>query len=507
MSKLVQQHIACPVCPSSDAYCKYDDGHGYCFSCLTYIKPNGETEKDVYTFEYLSWRGVTKETMRFFDCKTKINSCGEPVSIGYRYPNESFKVRKLRDKVFHSTGDIAKGGLYGRDRYAGNAHNYVTITEGELDAHSLWQVLRTPVVSVQSAATAVRDCALDHEWLAGFERVYLAFDNDTAGREAAKRVAKLFDYNKVFLVRLELKDSNEYLQQGKEEELRQLWWNAKKFKPESIVSSFSVFKKILNVPSPKGIAYPFKTLTDITYGIRPSESVLITAQEGVGKSEVCHAILHHVLKETDYGAAGIFLEEPKQRTLQAIAGIELKRPAHLPDSGCTSDQINVALEKVVRVDDRLCLYSHYGSDDPDVLSDNIRFLVSGCSCLVVILDHITMAVSGSSGDDERIKLEYLDARLEMMVKELSFAFIKVSHVNDQGQTRGSRMLAKNADIRIDLKRDLLADDPVRRNTLDIFVSKNRFSGLTGFAGSVYFNPITHTYEELDNARPSMLEAA
>jgi twinkle protein len=436
--------------------------------------------------------------MRFFDCKTKINSDGKPVSIGFRYFNGSYKVRSLSEKDFHSIGEIAKGGLYGKDRFTAGSHKYCTITEGEHDAHSYWQVLHSPVVSIQSAATAVRDCSLDRDWLSSFERIYIAFDNDAAGKEALKRVAKLFDYNKIYIVRLELKDPNEYLQQGKEQELRNIWWNAKKYRPETILSSLSEFKNILISTIPEGIPYPFDTLNSMTYGIRTSESVLITAQEGVGKTEFCHAIEHKILKETDYGVAAIYLEEPKQRHLQALAGIELRKPVHIPDCDCSTDQVIAALEKVVRVDDRLCIYSHYGSDDPDVLADTIRFLVTVCGCRIVILDHITMAVSGSAGDDERKQLDYLDTRLEMMVKELDYALLKVSHVNDEGQTRGSRLLSKNADIRIDLKRDILADNDIERNTTSLFVSKNRFSGKTGYAGSIYFDPITHTYREAAN---------
>jgi len=71
----------------------------------------------------------------------------------------------------------------------------------------------------------------------------------------------------------------------------------------------------------------------MTYGIRTGESVLITAQEGVGSTEVMHAILHNILTETSVAVGSIFLEEPKKRLLQSIAGIDLKRPVHLPDSG------------------------------------------------------------------------------------------------------------------------------------------------------------------------------
>src|SRR4029079_15805719 len=121
---------------------------------------------------------------------------------------------------------------------------------------------------------------------------YLAFDGDQPGREAARAVARVFDFNKVFLVRFDelgRKDANEYLQLGLADELRNIWHNSKKYLPETIVSSFSDFKKILSEPLKTGTPYPFRTLTDMTYGIRRGESVLITAQEGVGKTELMHS--------------------------------------------------------------------------------------------------------------------------------------------------------------------------------------------------------------------------
>lgn len=500
--KLVDVHIPCPKCTSSDAYCTYEDGHGYCFSCQHYSPPEGMVDKagEVrYTYEYLPWRGVTSGTFKLFDAKWKIDDTGKPVSIGFRYPNGSYKVRLKDQKEFYSQGDITKAGLFGRDKFEAGTHKFVTVTEGELDAVSLYQVLHTPVVSVQSASTAARDCTVDRAWLNSFDRIYLAFDNDHAGREALARVARMFDYLKVFVVKFnKYKDANEYLEHQEEEELRNLWWNSKKYLPENIVSSLTDFSSILGMSSVKGIPYPFPTLTEMTYGIRKSESVLITAQEGVGKTELMHAIEHKLLKETDDAIGAIFLEEPKRRHLQALAGIELGQPIHLPDNHCPPDQALLALKEVVRKDDRLYLYSHFGSDDPESLIDTIRFLVSSCSCGYVLLDHITMAVSGLAGDDERKALDYLSTRLEMMVKELDFALIIVSHVNDIGQTRGSRYISKIADIRIDAIRDLTHEDPVARNTTYLTVSKNRFSGQTGPAGSIVFDPITYTYrEELD----------
>lgn len=453
-----------------------------------------------FTYEYLPHRGLSKETLKFFDIKAKINAEGKPISVGFPYCNGSYKVRSLSDKHFYSTGAISEAGLFGWDKFSSGSSQTVTITEGEYDAASIWQITKGPVCSVQSAAVAKRDCIRCHEWLQGFQRIYLAFDNDEAGRRAAAEVAQLFDFNKIFHVKLsKYKDANDYLRNGEGDELWNIWKNAQRYLPEGVISSLQEFKRILRERPREGVPlYPSRMLNEMTFGIRTAESVLITAQEGVGKTELMHAIEFKALKETDYAVGAIFLEEPKGRHLQALAGLELQAPVHLPGCGYSDGEIAAALERVVANDVRLHVYSHFGSDDPDTITNIIRFLVTACNCRLILLDHITMVVSGLAGEDERKALDYLATRLEMMVKELDFALIMVSHVNDEGLTRGSRYISKVADIRINAKRDLTSSDPLIRNTTYLDISKNRFSGMTGPAGTLIFNPTTYSYRDGDN---------
>lgn len=463
--------------------------------------------EDQYTYEYLPFRGVTSETFKFYDVRTKVDPEGKPVSLGFIYPDGSTKVRSLLEKTFYSVG-TTQPGLFGYNCYAAGVHKYVIITEGELDACSLYQVLHrnysVPVVSVHSAQSASRDCAAVRSWLNSFERIYLAFDDDEPGRTAAAAVARLFDYNKVFQLKFRpYKDANDYLQKGEEDNLRNIWINAKRYQPSNIVSSLSDFKEILTKPLNHGISYPWPTLTKMTYGIRKSESVLLTAQEGVGKTELLHAIEYHLLTRTQENIGAIYLEEPKDRHLQALAGLDLKRPVHLPDSGVSSADIFKSVEKTVGMDHRLHLYSHFGSDDGDTILDTIRFLVTVDNCSYILFDHITMAVSGLQGEDERRALDYIATRLEMMVKELNFALLIVSHVNDLGQTRGSRYISKIADIRIDCVRDLLHPDDTIRNSTYLSISKNRFSGRTGQAGRLLFDPLTYTLTEVEAANDNL----
>jgi twinkle protein len=499
----------CPECQShgrdtaGDNLVVYSDGHKHCFACNHHIGTNDEfgiMDNTTYSYEYLQYRGITSDTFRKYGASTKIDSSGKPIEIGYPERNGSYHIRVIEpkdagSKIYHK-GDY-KPGCFGVDKFTAGSHRYVTITEGYEDALSLHQVLRSPVVSVHSSSSAVADVGVDRSYLNSFERVYLAFDGDEPGREAADAVAKLFDYAKVYLVRFpggDRKDANDFLRHGEVDNLRNIWENAKKYAPQSITSELHSFQKILLETPKEGVSYGIPTLDYMTYGIRTGESVLVTAQEGVGKTEVMHHFLYNILKEhRDVAVGAIFLEEPKKRLLQALAGLHLRRPVHLPDCGIEDAAIWKAVQDVVATDDRLHIYSHFGSDDPDHIIDTIRFLVTARNCRYVFLDHITMVVSGLGGDNERRALDYLSTRLEMLVKELDFALIIVSHVNDDGLTRGSRNISKVADIRIDLSRDVLSADPTIRRTTHLKISKNRLR--TGPAGQLLFDPSTYTLSE------------
>lgn len=515
-SKIVQLHQPCPNCPSSDAYCEYDDGHGFCFSCNYYKAPDTVGVEATCTYEYLPTRGLTKETLKVYDIRTKIDGEGKPLSLGFPYPNGAVKVRSLSSKEFFwAPGTAAVPGLFGVDKFAAGASKFITITEGELDAASIYQATGTPCVSVRSASSGFNDVSVLRSWFDGYETVVLAFDNDTAGKELTAKVARLFEPDKLRHCKFtNRKDANEYLQEGEENTLRRLWWAAKPYKPDTIVSGLDEFRSELFKPKPVGIPYPFPTLTRMTYGIRTGETVLFKAPEKVGKTALMRTILHSILKGTEDNVGAIFIEEPKQRLLQGLAGLELQKPVHLPDCDASDDDIWRATEAVVKADDRLHIYSHFGTSDPDVLLDTVRFLVSARGCRYIVFDHISMAVTGLAGEkDERRALEYLASRLEILVKELDFALIMVSHVNDAGQTRGSHYLTKVADITVDCQRNTLALDEEERRTIYLSIPYNRFCSCTGPAGRIVFNQSTYVLTEKqeeganDNARPNLNQAA
>lgn len=439
--------------------------------------------------------------MRFFGVKTMCSEIGEPLSIVFPYGTSGAKVRSLKSKSFVSTGEMKDAGLFGKERFPAGSARSVTITEGELDALSVHQMLGrgNASVSVRSAGQALRDCQQDYDYLNSFERIYLCFDNDDPGQAALKEVAKLFDVNKVYAVNLgRFKDANEMLSGGQSEQFREVWRNSKRYLPKGIVNDIDSIREILSKEDNQAVCeYPFKTLNHMSYGIRLGELVLITAQEKVGKTEVLRAIEYHVLKTTNHRIGIIHLEESEKRSVQGLVGYELGVPVHLPDSGLSVNDQLVTYAKLAGEDgSRVSFYTHFGSDDPDAILGIIRYLVGVLGCKFIFLDHISMLVSTMAGtDDERKALDRLSTRLAMLTRELNFTLFMISHVNDEGQTRGSRMPSKVCDMEIYISRDKENADPEVRNTIKVMVKNNRWGSTTGPGGILKFDPKTFKVAE------------
>jgi replicative DNA helicase len=244
-----------------------------------------------YTSQVLSWRGLTASSFSAYGVHFKVDSFGKPHSVVFPYVSSTgeaaTKERKYDSKEFWSTGAMHESSLFGMDKFSAGSAKAITVTEGELDAISVYQMLgsKYPSVSVRGASSARRDCERARDYLNSFDRIYICFDNDEPGQKAVKEVSQLFDVNKVVHVQLtKYKDANEYLQQGAEKEWVSVWWNSKPYMPKGIINDYSAIEEILLTESEQAVAhFPFPTLDAMTYGIRLGEVLLFTAQEKVGK--------------------------------------------------------------------------------------------------------------------------------------------------------------------------------------------------------------------------------
>lgn len=513
-SKWFDYGMPCPCGKSSDAYAIDLEGDGFCFSCKKYFNDKEEeleeeneqldstrgAEGTTYLdYEYYPHRNISKRTYEFYDIKTTIKD-SKPYQTGFEYPGRGVKIRnhifnKPRDKWF-TKGDMGSPGLFGLDKFDPGSKEYIVITEGMYDAPAVYEMLRgksVAPVSVTSSGMARRDCIQDWEKINSFKKIVLAFDNDDAGREATKAVAPLFDFNKVYQLRMEKrKDPTEYLENYEVSEFVALFESARRFAPDNIISTFSEIKQALHDSHENLISdYPFEGLNNSLYGMFEQEYVVIKAPEGVGKTSLFRAIEYHILKNTNESIGIIHLEENSATTVKGLVSYELRKNLILPDDATSEEEIFEGYKTIVQNnEDRVHIYTSFDVEDEQSFLDNIRFMTTAGGCKVIFFDHITWLATGQAEDQdgaERKKLDRISQKLKLLAKELNFCVILISHINDQGLTRGSRNITKVADTVVSISRNVLSGNPEERNVLSFLVEKARLSAKTGPSGYAIYD--------------------
>ena len=508
-------HTPCGVCGSSDANSLYSDGHTYCFACETYGQSQEEAKvvelKPVDfltgTHEVLVKRCLTEKTVKFWNYETTTINGNVAQVANHKTKDGKTVAQKIRTagKEFSVRGSMKEADLYGQWLWRDKGKS-VTIVEGELDALAMSQAFdhKWPVVSVKTgAAGAKKDIKKAIEWLEGFESVVFMFDNDEVGQKAALECAALLSPRKAKIARLPLKDASEMVMAGRHAELVDAFWGAREFAPDGIINGVDLWEEVSTEKEVFSTPYPYSGLNEKIGGCRLGEIVTVTAGSGLGKSQLTREFAYHLLNE---GATigYVALEESSKRTAQGLMSLHLNKLVHLQD--VPKEELKEAFDATLGTG-RVFMYDHWGSTESDNLLGRIRYLARGCGCQYIILDHISIVVSGIEGGDERRIIDNMMTNLRSLTEELNIGMIVVSHLRrpsgDKGheegvmtslsQLRGSAAIAQLSDIVIGLERN--QQDAETSNQTTVRVLKNRWSGETGVAGQLMYSKETGRMSE------------
>lgn len=464
-------------------------------------------------FHAVEHRHINKQTVTKYAIDVDMSGL---VEARYPYFKEGKHVAnkvRTKDKKFWWEGqkdEINTVELYGQNLFEPGSAKAITVVEGEYDAAAAWTILgsRYPVVSVSSAGTALRDVKNNFEYLDSFETIVLSLDADEPGKKCAKQIADLFRPGKCRVLTLQqCKDPNAYLAEGKIKEYVDEWWKAPPYMPDGVKLGCDMWEEIINRPKHYQVDYPFTGLNRLTYGIRLSEMVVVTADTGIGKTSILKEVEYSLLqnkdvKEKEYGVGFIHLEEPNYDTALGLMSIHSSKPYHLPDTERTVDELRSAYDGVLN-NTRVVIWDHFGSNTVEAVLDKIRHM-SALGCKYVVLDHLSIVVSDQSGD-ERKQLDEIATKAKTLCMNLNIALIVVIHQNRQGSIRGTAGVEQLANIVIKLYRDNTDADAWRRNITKVVVEKNRFCGRTGPACYLFYNEVTGRLEELNQEQTEAYE--
>lgn len=523
------RHEPCPACRAKgldapgDNLSRYADGHGYCHACGYYEHAPGAASAASATerpsrpsfqplevdYRPLKARGIDAATCAKFGYgigKHKGKWCH---IASYRDAKGRLAAQHLRleDKQFRWLGHTDGIVLFGQHLWRDGGRR-VIVTEGELDCLtiSMLQDRKWPVVSLPNGAqSAAKYIKASLEWLEAFEEVVLCFDMDEPGREAARTCAALLSPGKARIPHLPCKDANDCLLQGKSRDLMAALWEAKPWRPDGIVDGADLWEAVRAAP-PAGLDLPYPGLNEKLHGLRQGELYLFTAGSGIGKSTLVNEIAYHLRMVHGLPLGVMALEESVARNLRRYLGIHCDTPLHLPEAHAAVPEADLrAAFEAVTADGKWHAYDHFGSSDIDTLLSKLRYMAVALGCKVIVLDHISIVVSGldeaAGGESERKTIDRLMTRLRSLIEETGIMVLAVVHLKrpDKGASwnegrqvsltdlRGSGSLEQVSDAVIALERDQQGDDP---NLASIRVLKNRPIGEVGPAGAVRYDPAT-----------------
>ena len=522
----------CPACDSSDAFMTYDDGHGYCFSCHHYaasdpfLSDDGEPPAQRSpprspsglldgTPQALKRRQLREETCRKWGYLWGKDSRGRGCHIAsYADSTGRIVAQKLRyaDKSFAWVGDPkAHTGLYGSHLWKAGGKRIV-ITEGELDALSVSQINdnKWPVVSLPDGATSAEKCVRNNlEYLESFDTVVLCFDMDERGREATTKVAEILSPGKAAIVTLPRKDASELLQAGEGKVLSSCLWSAAEYRPDTIVEGSELWDEYATPIRTADAPYPWAGLNAVLRGQRVHELVTWVAGEKIGKTTVMAALEHNLLTTTSDRIGIIALEQQPKRTAMDLVGYEMGRRLHTCERvGAPSADERAAFDRTVG-SGRVYIDRHFGSLEIDRLLNRIRWLVVGKQCRWIILDHISMVVSGSDVD-ERKELDMAVTALASFVEERDVGIHMVSHLRRPstgipweegrkprtGDIRGTSAIGQLSHAIVGISRNKRSEDEDERSTMQLEVLCNRPFGDEGDACRLRYDAETGRLDEL-----------
>ena len=540
MSKIIGDS-ACPECRSrgrdstGNHLIHFEDGNKKCNRCgyfesnstnkkvhdIDNKKDNNKKDNKYADYSFVSelpvvadkYRKYNEDTAKHFSIHTAYDESTGSESIKY-YPltrdgkKVGYKVRKL-PKSFSTIGNVAgEIDLFGQS-VCPQSGRRILVCGGEEDTIAAYYMFKKKYPHINPAVVGFpkgenKTAVLDNlSFLRNFDEIVLCPDMDDTGRDVAEELAQAIG-PQALIMSLPEKDISDMLKGGRVKEFYNSYWNAKEWKPKSIVEVMDVFEEATKMPE-YGRSWPWPSLTKLTYGRRDGEGIFVGAGVKQGKSEFVNETIKHIITVDKLKPAVFKLEEKPSMTVRRIAGKMKGEQYHKPDGDFTQQELRDAVNEI---DGTMFLGNNYGSVTWDELKSDIRYAVAKGS-KDIFIDPITRLTVGLSAADTDTELRRFSDELASMAKDLGFFYMVFCHLkaptsgvpHERGgkvhsnQFRGSRAMMEACYYMLGIERNRdpeLSEE--ERNTSRFVLLEDRAFGNSGYF-DVFYNTHTGSYLE------------
>lgn len=314
-------------------------------------------------------------------------------------------------------------------------------------------------------ANAVDTFAHNEKFIREYEKIVLGLDNDEAtarekehrikkGKEATDDVAGFLLSDNIYVARYPnerndpngVKDIRDIYKKGKWMDIWNMFAKAQdKYVPDKLIGLERISIENLRKKKKDGVPLPcFPRLYELTRGPRTGELWTLTGPSGAGKStfsrKIEYAIIEY-LRNTDIPRldgwkenekiAIIRLEEDEEESVNSLYAEELKIDPKAfvadPEQFLTDEQ-HLAIHQRWIAEDKVKIFDHFGSIPTDQLLQKLKQMVFLDGCRWIILDHLSMVISGLKSDNERRDLDNIMTELAAFCKKYDVFILSISHM-------------------------------------------------------------------------------
>jgi len=391
----------------------------------------------------LDARCLREETLLRFAVKTGLSEADGTTITTMHFPYrrgeeiKGYETKLLEPKKFWRVGDTRDVDFFGWKEAIESGSPKLFITEGPLDAVSLYQILKansagskwsylTPaVVSIPNGAGSAKGFIVSKlaEINKHFESVVLVFDMDEAGKKAAEEVVKVVP--QAMVAELPMKDVNECLMDNRIKSTSSaVLFRASKPKNTRILTGSSLSVAAKKKPE-MGLAWPWQAMTSMTKGIRRGETCYFGAGVKQGKSILLSALASDIMVTHDSPVLIAKPEEAVVKTYQELVAQVAHRRFNDPEIEFDEQAYDQA-DAIIK--EKAYIIDAYQFVDWDTLRGDIRYSVVNDGVKDVYIDPISCLINQLSTSEANEFLTGMSAEIAAMTKDLGFTAYLFSHL-------------------------------------------------------------------------------
>lgn len=416
---------------------------------------------------YLESRGLSIDTIKHFQlgfCQER-NSISIPIfknkeliNIRYRSLDPSNKVRYTQEKGCE-TWIYNEDGIQQALKLKG-----VLVVEGEFDLMSVWQAGIKHVVSPSSGATSYGPWI---ELLDNIPYVWIAYDNDKAGKAAAYDFSQRVGSDKCFetIYPEGIKDANDYFKHHNKEEFSKLVKSSKPF------YSY-VFESVPDIIKDMRENKKSKLSIDLIPYVEFEEDwlAIISGDSNTGKTSWA---LNVASQLADKQIPSLIM--PFERGIRSVGKrfIQVRYNTEEREFNLYSDE---DWNKVIA--DARDLPVYFSTPKPEDIEDVVKRAKRLFNVKFVIIDHLDYMVRSDKFHTERESQSEAMMNFKTIAQELGVIFLVVHHIK-KPETHGKPRKLRKEDLKgsASLYQDpevvILLDQVDENECLEINIAKNK----------------------------------